>query len=202
MRNLFKIDKKYGFNYSKYDQIFQVVAKILNPSKKEIILDAGCGIGLITNYLPNTKFIGVDIDKDALKVASKKKQYIKTYKASLAKLPFRKKQFKKAISIQTLYYIPEWKKAVDELARVTDDLFIVTIPNFFYNFFKKPSLWIKKLKNPRAKYWEFFSKVSIKQFKEYIKDYNYHQVVVSKDFVWLRRRLFCNEYVFIIKKKN
>lgn len=192
---------KFGFNFSKYDEVYKESIKLLEkPSKEEIIFDAGCGIGITAKYLPGCKLVGVDIDEEALKKAAENKEFIKLIRASLTGLPFKENQFEKSISIQTLYYIPDWKKAIDEIMRVTKNFAIVTMPNFTYCFLRHPNLWIKKILNKKPVY-SFFSNVSKKEFENYLKEkYNFKIYYISKNLKNLKGKYLCNEYVYVISK--
>ena len=64
----------FGFNHSKYKEIFVEAIKLLDL-KEESLLDAGCGIGLLIDHLDFKNITGLDIDEKALEIARNKNKY-------------------------------------------------------------------------------------------------------------------------------
>lgn len=154
----------YGFLR---DALCEICEKYL-PDGGEV-LDAGCGecwysAGLKQYYSEKGKeisFAGIDISKDALEFASKRKSGIKLAVASLFDLPFADESFDMVLNI----FSPE---AVDEFRRVTKTggCLIRIIPLEMHLYGLKAAIYEKPYLNdvPDAKL-EGFSFVGANQLK-------------------------------------
>jgi len=96
---------------------------MLKPGSGQCILDAGCGTGIFTEYFLNAraKIKGLDLSEPMLRRAAEKfKDRDFSYTAGdITKLPFEDETFDKVISVTSIEFIEDGKKAVDELFRVT-----------------------------------------------------------------------------------
>lgn len=101
----------------------QLIMDFLQPVPGELILDAGCGTGVFTLDIlaKETKVIGVDISLPMIKKAKDKMRGTKfqAVLADILHLPFPEGIFDRLISITTLEFISDGKKAVQEMFRVT-----------------------------------------------------------------------------------
>lgn len=86
------------------------------------ILDVGCGAGGFTGLLkkirPDLDIYGVDISKNAIKIAKKDFPKVKFSVGTSYKLPFRDNFFDAAIMRQILEHVEYPEKALKELKRV------------------------------------------------------------------------------------
>ncbi|HUL23495.1 MAG TPA: class I SAM-dependent methyltransferase [Thermodesulfobacteriota bacterium] len=109
----------------------ELILRLLNPQKGEVILDAGCGTGIFTlNILSSgSKVIGLDLSLPMLKGAEKKlKGYpIQLVLADMLKLPFPEGFFDKAVSVTALEFVEDGETAVGELFRVTKKRGLVVV---------------------------------------------------------------------------
>jgi len=119
------ISKGYNFLY-KDEQLIK-----WNKAKRLIdihglVLDIGCGTGLITKRIP--KVIGIDISYKMLKKCSKDLRLIN---ANAEKLPFLDNVFDTIISFTVLQDVKDIKKAVSEIRRVLkkDGNILITVLN-------------------------------------------------------------------------
>ncbi|WXG45787.1 MAG: class I SAM-dependent methyltransferase [Candidatus Atabeyarchaeum deiterrae] len=102
---------------------YKFVEKLLEG--KEIILDVGCGTGLLSSFLDEkaSLLIGVDISVNMLKVAqgNPKRRLIREdlIRADADWLPFRDNVFEKVISVTVLQNMPEPRVTIKDIARVT-----------------------------------------------------------------------------------
>lgn len=110
-----------GALVKKYEQ--ELILDLLRPLPGEIILDAGCGIGVFTLGILSFggHVIGLDISLPMLARASQK---VKGYPfqivlADMSTLPFQKDSFHKVVSVTALEFIRDAEGAVKELFRVT-----------------------------------------------------------------------------------
>lgn len=98
------------------------------------ILDIGCGVGLLTEYLGNISFrgmyIGVDVSCERIKYAKKNlnvNEYIVDYVVADAHhLPFRDKCFQLSASF-TVFHLLNTSKAVKEALRVSKKIMVITL---------------------------------------------------------------------------
>jgi ubiquinone/menaquinone biosynthesis C-methylase UbiE len=97
-------------------------------SDNSAFLDAGCGTGRITvplaKHFPNFHFIGVDISEEMLTILKDnlKSQSINNYtvvRGDLLRLDFNNDSFHIVLISSVLHSIEDWKKAIDEIIRVT-----------------------------------------------------------------------------------
>lgn len=133
-RTSFFYDRRYkDIQYEKYDQIIQV-----DDLANKMILDAGCGTGIILNYIQekfdsisdaNFHYIGIDISIEMLNQFShkmenlrkKKLSYLKYFNlllADLENLPFRNKRFNLLLSMTSYQNLPRIKEGIKESLRI------------------------------------------------------------------------------------
>jgi ubiquinone/menaquinone biosynthesis C-methylase UbiE len=101
----------------------ELVQDLLRPQKDEMILDAGCGIGIFTTDILSlgSQVIGLDISLPMLIQAGKKLKGFpfQMVLADILNLPFPKDSFDKVVSVTTLEFVDDAKGAVGELFRIT-----------------------------------------------------------------------------------
>jgi len=100
------------------------------------ILDVGCGIGYFEEILSELNIIGLDSSKEALKEARRRGK--KFVLGNAEYLPFLDKSFDGAFAVTTLEFLEDYKKAVDEVARVLErgGKFVTMILNPESEYFK------------------------------------------------------------------
>ncbi len=89
--------------------------RALDPRPGDRILDVGCGTGLNFSRLPRGG-VGVDPSGGILRVARRRTRLLGS--ASAQSLPFRDGSFDRVLSTYVLTTVPEWRRALDEMARV------------------------------------------------------------------------------------
>lgn len=118
--------------YNKYLQIFSEIELI-----GKIILDAGCGTGLIAEFLLENKdrkdvcpfaWVGVDISNNMLKEFREKNEQLgllshkmNLVQADIEHLPLRSNRFNTLISITSYQNVPNIKQGVKESIRASKD---------------------------------------------------------------------------------
>lgn len=92
------------------------------------VLDVGCGIGLLAEYLGSVNkdiyYVGVDVDIERLRAADRS---LGDYVAADGHfLPFRDKAFDASLSF-TVIHLLRLDDAIDEMRRVSRSLIVVTL---------------------------------------------------------------------------
>lgn len=174
-KNIFWVNG-YDKNLSKISsrtlkQIILLIKKTLKINKSHLILDVGCGAGLITK--PLSKHVKYIIGLDALGTMLDRipsSGNIVKVKAIADKIPLPDNYIDSAYCHSIFQYFPSKKyafKVVQEMVRVCKPnglILIVDLPNaekqsFYFKTLKKDKKRVKKLKRL------FYKKSDFKQFK-------------------------------------
>lgn len=102
--------------------------EIIESVEPKSVLDAGCGEGIISQYILsqfNFNMCGIDLSGDMLHKSSK---ILPVVCASAHKLPFKDKTFDLVICLEVLEHIDMPEKGLLELARV-GEYAIISVPN-------------------------------------------------------------------------
>lgn len=176
------------------------IIELLNPQKKEKILEAGCSWGfyltLINKVFRDVHLYGVDIDEKSLFFAKRdlKATGIKILKSDLQKkLPFRNNFFDKIIISEVAEHLTDDKKAFQQLLRVLKPggTLIVTVPNKNYPLFWDPVNWLMERfadKHVKCGFWagiwndhkRLYTKDSLKKLLQQAG----FKVLVVEDMTW------------------
>ncbi|MCD6547459.1 MAG: class I SAM-dependent methyltransferase [Nanoarchaeota archaeon] len=154
-----KIAKGYDELYGK-EQLrkWNVAKKLIRFSKKDNVLDVGCGTGIITQKIARyvNFVVGLDISEEMIKRARLADNI--TYIVGDARhLPFEDKKFDKVVSFTVIQDIRNWDKVLKEMKRVSKGIVLLTV-------LKRN----KKLSDIKRKLSKYFK---IKKFVEEEKDY-------------------------------
>jgi ubiquinone/menaquinone biosynthesis C-methylase UbiE len=170
-------------------QLVKLVREVYKPGMK--ILDIGCGVG---HFYPSLKKIdsnisyhGVDVSKHYLKLARSvfaKEKNFRVSKGDIFDLRFKDDSYDIGICYMVLPYIPNWKKAVGELVRVTKKhLFIRLLLSDFTYIIKI----YKKGHRKNAPY-EFYNIYSEKEFVNFLKASGARSVDILEDEVKIKMK--------------
>ncbi|MCV6574678.1 MAG: methyltransferase domain-containing protein [Cohaesibacter sp.] len=106
----------YGDNFGQHGMAdkeqLDLLIQRLAIKKGDIVLDMGCGYGLISKYIAEAtgaKVIGVDLSASAIKFAKSMalgNEGLEFHEMDIAKLEFAAGTFSHIISIDTIYYAP------------------------------------------------------------------------------------------------
>lgn len=164
-----------------------VLDLVRNYSSRSLLLDAGCGTGLILQYLP-TGTIGLDINPRNLKL-------IRTYApqslpvlADLENLPIRDNILTTVICTETLEHLPEPKRAVEHFRRVLkpSGILIGSVPH-------RTLLWKFRILSSTCPHSEpFHNEYRMEEIQVMLKTF---------DFILLKYSLLRLNIVFVVVRK-
>jgi ubiquinone/menaquinone biosynthesis C-methylase UbiE len=111
------------------DDYSSLIITLLHPKQNELILDNGAGNGRFSIAIAKkgAQVISIDINKRILRTAAESlKQKRLSDKAELIlgdiqNLPFKNSIFDKVLCVNNLWYIPNYKTAINEMFRTTEN---------------------------------------------------------------------------------
>lgn len=140
------------------DDFMKRVLQTMEVKPKEIILDAGCGVGtfIIPLCSQASHVYGIDFSKESIKVckkrlADKKISNATVQTASITNIPLKKNSVDKILCYSVLQYltIAEIELAIKEFARVLkkSGMLIIYFPNgaSFYRIFLSAARFLKTI---------------------------------------------------------
>jgi len=116
----------------------QMVLSMIAPRADEVVLDAGCGNArdLIQLAASGCKCVGIDFSPNMIEEAKKELatrniQRVELEVGDLTNLRFCDQTFDKVFASEVLEHVPDYRKAVSEMARVLKPggTLVVTTPN-------------------------------------------------------------------------
>jgi demethylmenaquinone methyltransferase/2-methoxy-6-polyprenyl-1,4-benzoquinol methylase len=147
-----RLAKIYDALYG-YEQSLKIKEALdaLKINSSDVVLDVGCGTGLLFKHIDNSvnMVVGIDFSKEALKVA---KDLIKRFglntvsliRADADFLPFRNSVFDKVFAITLLQNMPNPALTLREIMRVTKDCSKIVITGLKKAFSIDYFSWILK----------------------------------------------------------
>lgn len=138
------------------------------PYTFQNLVDIGCGDGYLLYQLSKKNKLnltGVDLSKKRLQRLKKRVPGIRAFTAEITQLPFKNNEYDTIIYSEVLEHIPDFKKALSELIRISSKNIFITVPN------DQP---LKKTVCPNCGEEHFvdghINNFNIKRFKELLKD--------------------------------
>ena len=142
LRHYDRIAKIYNMLYGQEQELkIKEALKNVSLDASDIVLDVGCGTGLLFNYISRSvdTIVGIDISLESLKVAldfikKTDNPSIELVRADADFLPFKNEVFDKVFAITLLQNMPNPLLTLHEISRVakTDSEIIVTgLKKFF-----------------------------------------------------------------------
>lgn len=118
----------------------------LDPKEKEKIIDLGCGTGyylfLLSNLSINLDLTGLDYDKKAINEAKEllREKRIKFVTGDLHKIPFKDKNFDKAVMSEVLEHVEDDEKVLKGIYRILkpNGVLVISVPSINYPLFWDP----------------------------------------------------------------
>jgi ubiquinone/menaquinone biosynthesis C-methylase UbiE len=135
------MEKYQSNNYKKYtskNPLMGIVTSNFTKNLQDIIvplnnvknaIDIGCGEGFIANCLSLPAVTGVDISRNALKIAKDRNQKYNFCMGSVYNLSFKRNSFDLVVATEVLEHLNEPEKALDEIRRVSKKYCILSVPN-------------------------------------------------------------------------
>ena len=120
--------KKVGFEYF-FGDLFDArfyIASILSKKPTKVMLDIGCGAGVLLNCTNAELKIGLDTSLESLKAAKSLNPLMQLIQGDATQLPFKSDYFE---YIMAMHLIPvvnnfqgdDWKKSASELKRISTE---------------------------------------------------------------------------------
>ncbi len=143
------------------------------------VLDVGCGAGSALAYIAdkykNAQFTGIDINTELFQLFEGETKNIKLEKADCFNLDEKyKNQFDGVISLQTLSWLPEYKRPLEEICKLNPRW--IAVSSLFYNGKINYTISIENYERPTHE--ADFSKVnyniySVPIIQQLLQEYGY-----------------------------
>lgn len=150
------MDQNQSRNYKKYNSNNPLMGIVIDNFIKNLketvaplqninnVIDIGCGEGFIINCLDYPKITGVDISRNALKIAKEKNPECDFCSGSICEISFKENSFDLVIATEVLEHLEKPDLALQEIRRITKSYCILSVPNEPYfratNFFRGKNL--------------------------------------------------------------
>lgn len=141
IEKLFVNTKKHAqYNIRILDQL---LSHIDLSKTQRILLEIGCGIGLLSSHLSDKYQInvtGTDVDPEQIELAkeyNKENENLRFLEADAVKLPFNDNHFGMVVSYNVLHHTGLWNEALQEIRRVLQLQGIFILSDFIVSRFIK-----------------------------------------------------------------
>jgi SAM-dependent methyltransferase/acyl carrier protein len=118
----------YGKNFGQHGMAdftqIDIMLDKLKLTAGDVVLDIGCGYGLISKYISEqtgAKVVGIDLSPSAIKYANtlaEKNDRLQFQVMDLRQLQFPRDTFSHIVSIDTIYYTPSVKTTLQQLKEI------------------------------------------------------------------------------------
>jgi ubiquinone/menaquinone biosynthesis C-methylase UbiE len=109
----------------------KLLLDLLRPERGERVLDAGCGTGVFTLDILSlgAKVIGLDLSLPMVRRSREKSRHspFQAVLGDIMNLPFPDHSFDKTVSVTALEFIPDGRRATQELFRVTREGGVIVV---------------------------------------------------------------------------
>jgi len=122
-----KLEKKFVNSKRQAEKNIRIAEQLfgeIDSSNVKMVLEVGCGIGMLASYLAKKygwHVTGIDLDPEQIERAKSEyteNEYLKFFEADATKLLFGKGEFDMVLSFDVLHHIPCWDRAIEEINRV------------------------------------------------------------------------------------
>jgi len=114
------------------NRFYRQLEAVVGPLAPSSVLDAGCGEGetlVRLDFLPRQGTAAIDLSEQAVRHVRDRVPGVNASVASVADLPFGDDSFDLVLCIEVLEHLPRPDTALDELARVSRDKVVVSVPH-------------------------------------------------------------------------
>jgi len=132
--------RRFFQKYFEFALFKQFLEKNKIDLRNKIIMDAGCGSGysseLILNEFNPSELIAFDYMPEQIELAKKRNLNVDFFVGDVRKLELQDNTCDAAFIFGILHHIPEWKAALEEIARVLklDGVLLVEEPEVNFNW--------------------------------------------------------------------
>lgn len=110
----------------------EAVMESINMEKESLVLDAGCGTGLLFNYVANKakEIVGLDISRKTLLRAKKSRKAFKNVYLILAdvdNMPLKDDVFSHVFALTLIQNMPSPLKTLNEIKRITKENAVIIV---------------------------------------------------------------------------
>lgn len=110
----------------------QTIASLTRETPARTVLDVGCGEGFVIRNLsqqrPDLSLAGLDAEPEVLKIAVFQNPQARFFLADGRRLPVRDARFDLVLCNEVLEHLPDPRRALQELARVSKEHVILSVP--------------------------------------------------------------------------
>jgi ubiquinone/menaquinone biosynthesis C-methylase UbiE len=111
----------------------KIVLEFLNAGPADAVVEIGCGAGVVLEQVPAGRLLGLDLSGFILKKTRDRLKHLHAglIQANAERLPFASKQFRKLLCTEVIEHVPDPRRVVREMARVTSEagVIVITVPN-------------------------------------------------------------------------
>lgn len=120
---------KLGIEDSDFER-FGFVYSHINPEKS--IIDVGCGRGEWLKYLldkTKSRLYGCDVSPVRLQRAKDLLNgEVNLFESDINNLMYRNNSFEQSTALEVIEHLPDWKKGIEELVRISSEKIVITVP--------------------------------------------------------------------------
>lgn len=153
-KTIYNLWKQIGLNYF-WGDMFDVrffIVKLLTRKKRNIVLDIGCGAGIISYFTNAEQKIGIDFSSDSLSKAKDFVQNFEAVQASMYNLPFKENSFDTILAIHVITSTKSDNEKIsicNEIKRISknDCELIISSPNLKSKHYPKSKIEKNQLNN-------------------------------------------------------
>ncbi len=195
---LYHDKRDYHWDYIKsgdafYNQHTKIILNLVDEFGRGKTIDVGCGDGYITSQIAKKfkEVVGVDISKEAIKIAKKKNLKISFVAATCVNLPFSDNSFDTVVASEIIEHVNynDGKMLLKEAKRILkpQGKLIISTPN---------------LSNPYVKFLQIKRKMRARKNIEHLKEYTKKEFAGSISAYFRIIHLNSDVYLPIIPKIN
>lgn len=145
------------------------ILEMVSSCNANVILDVGCGTGVITELIGKDRVVGIDIDKNCIKFATKRVRTKSFVIGDATILPFKNNYFDLVVAAELIEHVdsPLFIKEVKRILK-SGGYFILSTPNYL-SLWPVVELFWSKCKQRRYDVGEHISKFTCSKLRKLLK---------------------------------